>query len=170
MKFSMITMSAFVSLFLVNCSTIPEIKPYEATTIDETSTEDELPYGQAISDSVFSDATIAASDDSSVPTEFDDRIDTADEEEEESVPAPKKEVVVKKEVKAKSNRVPASVKGGGMKTFSSDCIMKSEPNDASDNVGTVSKGKKLWLDAHDATWFKAYKKSGTVYVPSSCVQ
>lgn len=169
MKFSMILMSAFTTLFLVNCSTHPEIKPYEETSMEETSTEESLPYGQAISDSVFSDSTIAASDDSSVPTEFDDRIDSADEDEELS-PAPKKEVVVKKEVKLKSNRVPASVKGGGMKTFSSDCIMKSEPNDASENVGNVAKGKKLWLDTHDATWFKAYKKSGTVYVPSSCVQ
>lgn len=169
MKLSVIMMSVFAALFLVNCSTHQEIKPYEDTTLDEAAADEELPYGQAISDSVFSDTSVASTDDdSNVPTEFDDRIDSAEEEE---APAPKKEVVVKKEVSSK--RAPASVTPAGKNgfyTFSADCIMKSEPNDASSDVGNVSKGKKLWLDKHDATWFKAFKKSGTVYVPSSCVQ
>jgi hypothetical protein len=163
-KLSVITISLFAALFLVNCSTHPEIKPYEETTFDEeASSNEELPYGQAISDSVFNDTTVAASnDDSIVPTEFDDRIDSVDEEE---TLAPKKEV--------SSQRAPASVKPSGKNgfyTFSADCVMKSGPSDTSSDVGNVSKGKKLWLDKHDGTWFKAFKKSGTVYVPSSCVQ
>lgn len=170
MKLSVIMMSVFATLFLINCSTHPEIKPYEDSILDsEASSDEELPYGQAISDSVFNDTSITATDDnSSVPTEFDDRIDAATEEE---TPAPKEQVVVKKE--SAPQRAPASVKPSGKNgfyTFSADCVMKSEPNDASSDVGNVSKGKKLWLDKHDSTWFKAFKKSGTVYVPSSCVK
>ncbi len=154
--------------FLVNCSTHPEIKPYEEKELLEEAVKDEsLPYGQSISDAVFSDSSIAY-DESEVPTEFDDSIDDAQDVAEEFEP-PKKDVVAKKTAKNNS-RSPASAGKNGLRTFSADCVMKSQPDDASSNMGNVSKGKKLWLDQHSATWFKAYKKSGTVYVPSSCVQ
>lgn len=167
MKLTSFTISAFTALFLISCSTHPEIKPYESTDAQEEAAPDEqLPYGQSISDSVFSDSTVAY-DDSEVPTEFDDSIDMA-EESEPPVEAPKKKVAEAK--KSTSSRAPASNGKSGMRTFSADCQMKTQPDDASADAGSVNKGKKLWLDQHNATWFKAYKKSGTVYVPSSCVQ
>lgn len=167
MKIASLILSVFTVLFLANCSTHPEIKPYEDNgAVEETSAEEALPYGQSISDSVFSESTVAY-DDGEVPTEFDDSIDTADMPEE--VAPATKQVAVKKPEK-KNTRAPASSGKSGMRTFSADCIMKSQPDDASENMGNVTKGKKLWLDQHSATWFKAYKKSGTVYVPSSCVQ
>ncbi|MCC6137716.1 MAG: hypothetical protein IT287_03735 [Bdellovibrionaceae bacterium] len=171
MKLSKFFMSVFATLLLTNCSTHPEIKPYEEPK-EEAAVEESLPYGQAISDSVFSDSLET---DSSMPTEFDDRVDMAEEDEatpakevlEKEVPV-KKTIVVQKAPKA--GRQPASAGKGGMFTFKADCVMKTQPDDASENAGSVSAGKKLWLDTHDATWFKAYKKSGTVYVPSTCVQ
>lgn len=167
MKITSLFMSVAATLFLANCSTHQEIKPYESKNAqEESSLEESLPYGQSISDSVFNDSTVAY-DDEEVPTEFDDSIDTAEHEVEDEAPV-KKVVVIKSEVKNK--RSPASSGKNGMRAFSADCMMKAQPDDASANMGSVSKGKKLWLDQHSATWFKAYKKSGTVYVPSSCVQ
>ena len=56
-----------------------------------------------------------------------------------------------------------------MYTFNSDCAMKAKPDSGSKNVGSVSAGKKLWVENHDTQWAKVYKKSGAVYVSKSCL-
>jgi hypothetical protein len=48
--------------------------------------------------------------------------------------------------------------------------MKFSPTAGSKSVGNVAKGKKLWLESHNAQWFKAYKKSGTAYVSADCIK
>lgn len=171
MKFAPFFVSVFAALFLANCSTHPEIKPYEASK-EESTSEEALPHGQTISDSVFSDSL----DSDEMPTEFDDSVDMAEEEGgsdealEMEIPAQKEiQKAVVQKVK-KSDRTPASVGKGGMFTFKADCVMKAQPNETSENAGNVSAGKKLWLDAHDSAWFKAYKKAGTVFVPATCVK
>lgn len=57
----------------------------------------------------------------------------------------------------------------GMHKFTQKCNMKSEPSESGKNAGSVSAGKKLWLDNHDGQWVKAYKKSGTVYINKNCL-
>lgn len=69
-------------------------------------------------------------------------------------------------------RKPTSVTkpfNGGMHSFKKDCTMYSKPNTSSSSAGSVSKGKKLWIDPHNNEWHKAYKKSGTVYIHNSCI-
>lgn len=58
---------------------------------------------------------------------------------------------------------------GGMYKFKKDCTMHSEPRSLSENRGVIKKGRKLWIDAHNSGWRKAYKKEGTVYISADCL-
>lgn len=78
---------------------------------------------------------------------------------------------VKKAIAKKTRKV-ASVKKSfksGLYRFKKNCTMFSKPNQSSSKQGSISSGKKLWIDPHNSGWHKAYKKSGTVYIPSSCL-
>lgn len=66
-------------------------------------------------------------------------------------------------------RKPTSFKAG-MHTFSKECTFYTAPDRESAEDGSAKSGKKLWLDPHVEGWVKAYKKSGTVYIPADCVQ
>ncbi len=58
----------------------------------------------------------------------------------------------------------------GLYTFSEKCTMYKEPRSLSDEAGSIPAGRKLWIDPHNDGWHKAYKKSGTVYISSECLQ
>jgi len=87
----------------------------------------------------------------------------------EEAPAVEK-AVAPKAVKKTATRHQASVFKSGLHTFSQTCSMKSKPSDSGADEGTVQAGKKLWLDAHNGEWLKAYKKSGPVYVSADCIK
>ncbi len=76
------------------------------------------------------------------------------EEETKAAPAPK---AISKKFK------------NGMYKFKSNCTMRSQPSKTAAKAGTVSKGKKLWVEAHNAQWVKIYKKSGAVYINKVCL-
>jgi hypothetical protein len=57
----------------------------------------------------------------------------------------------------------------GMYKFDKDCTMYSEPGTFGDEAGTIRAGRKLWIDAHNDGWHKAYKKSGEVFISSDCL-
>lgn len=165
-------------VFLTNCSSHPEIKPYEPTYVKEYSAYENELSAEASSDPAFRDNTLAVNDDddiedSDVPTEFDDKIDMAETPKKAAVTITQSQPVVKKDApakeKASADRKPASNTKNGFYNLSSNCMMKSQPDAGSEDMGSASSGKKLWLDVHDNNWFKAYKKSGTVYISSSCV-
>lgn len=152
----------YLSTLLLACSSHPEIKPYaiqeenSAPLADEQRSLDlEIPEN------------IADNDESK-----NEPLDVEDATLVETAAAEKEEVVVpQREQQKKPQRTVASVElKNGYYVFSSDCVMKSQPQESSKNVGTVNSGKKLWLDAHNGQWLKAYKKSGAAYVPASCVQ
>ena len=57
----------------------------------------------------------------------------------------------------------------GMYKFSEKCTMYKEPRALSEEAGSIRPGRKLWIDAHNDGWHKAYKKSGTVYISADCL-
>ncbi len=57
----------------------------------------------------------------------------------------------------------------GMYRVSVNCTMRSKPSTKSAKAGTVNKGKKLWMEAHNTNWVKVFKKSGTVYINRLCL-
>ena len=71
-----------------------------------------------------------------------------------------------------SSRKPSGKKAfkAGMHKFSKKCSMQAEPSSMSDEAGVIRPGRKLWIDAHNDDWHKAYKKSGTVYISADCLQ
>lgn len=70
-----------------------------------------------------------------------------------------------------SSRLPSNQKKfkAGLHTFKKNCPMHVEPRSTSDELGSVSAGRKLWIDPHNDRWHKAYKKSSTVYIPAECL-
>ncbi|MEM7645492.1 MAG: hypothetical protein AAF203_01170 [Pseudomonadota bacterium] len=71
-----------------------------------------------------------------------------------------------------TGRRPSSQKKlkAGMYKFGSRCQMFAEPNDGSDQQGSIRKGRKLWVDPHNEKWMKVYKKAGAVYIPANCLR
>jgi hypothetical protein len=164
MKLRLLAIVSLVTPLLINCSTLPEIEPYSPEKPQDAQAEDALPYGQAISDNVFKEDSMTedgeeenSDDDDSYAME-DAQIDT---ETEELAPQP---------VKKTSRSIASATFKNGFYTFSSQCAMKVKPDENSAEAGNVQAGKKLWLDGHNGEWLKAYKKSGTVFVPSHCVK
>lgn len=147
------------------CSNHPEIKPYEAPQIqelavDESSNDLELPDS---ADGFLEDADVSGEES---PAE---RVAVKEQVIEEKATPEKVITKIEKKQDVK-NRAPASALKNGYYTTSEVCDMKASPSEKSASVGNVSKGKKLWLDAHNGSWLKAYKKKGTAYIPAHCVQ
>lgn len=166
-KYTLITLVSFY-LSTTACSNHPEIKPYEAPQIqelavDETSNDLELPDS---ADGLLEDADVSEE----APSERVVAKEQVVEEKvtQEKVVVPVAKVEKKKEIK--TERAPASALKNGYYTTSESCDMKASPSEKSASVGNVSKGKKLWLDAHNGSWLKAYKKKGTAYIPAHCVK
>ncbi len=179
-KYILITLA---SLYLTTtaCSSHPEIKPYEAPQSQDLAVDE---TNSSANDLELPDSADGFLEDSDVSEEA-PAVQVAEREEtvaplakvekmkvETAKPETKKvvqKVAQKAETKQKE-RAPASVLKNGYYTTSETCDMKASPSDKSASVGNVSKGKKLWLDAHNGTWLKAYKKKGTAYIPAHCVK
>lgn len=71
-----------------------------------------------------------------------------------------------KSAPAKSGKVRKS----GFYVFAKACVMRNKPSAKGTSAGNIAKGKRLWLDKHDASWMKAHKKSGSVFVSTSCLK
>lgn len=179
--------------FIQNCASAPEIKPAEELppyTVEQlqgsSETRDEVfqiePIGMSenedpskiAEDIALEDEALQASDEAEKLVIKDEPSDVAMEpkelEEENIVMAaakPKVKVNAKKESRAIAS---VSQFKNGFHKFAKNCMMKSEPNSGSADAGSVNAGKKLWLDSHDGQWFKAYKKSGAVYIPANCIK
>lgn len=152
--------------FLTNCSSHPEIVPYDSRRVTELNVDE---VSEAIAnDSVFEDA-VRSGKPFDLDAETPQMAETV-----ASLEAPSAQAMhtlpVVEEVKAPPARRPASALTNGYYVFSRDCVMRTEPDAGSSGAGQVALGKKLWLDVHNSQWLKAYKKAGTVYVPSSCVK
>ena len=133
----------------LGCSTHPEIKPFEALTPQEIALEN--------------------SENSQENIELPDSDDGFVEGVELPVEEPK-QVAKTEPVEAKKEQIPTSTAKTGYFVFANACDMKFSPTAGSKSVGNVAKGKKLWLESHNAQWFKAYKKSGTAYVSADCIK
>jgi len=179
MKLRLLIATLFATPILMNCSSLNEIKPYEVPTIDPADAD--LVNYDPKDDSVFKDevdledATLTPESDESTTASNESSDESSKEEPRESdsltlVDSGEQETKIEKP--SKPVRKPASHSGkmkSGMHTFTSECGMKTAPNSDSKDAGIVPAGKKLWLDVHNSEWLKAYKKAGTVYVPSQCV-
>lgn len=144
------------------CSNHPEIKPYEAESPQELAVNENAAKDEDID---LPDSADGFVEDAELPAETEKPVEIAKVE--EPKPVETKKVEAKK---TPSKRVPASAMKSGYFVFSESCDMKSSPKEKSQSVGSVSKGKKLWLDVHNSGWLKAYKKKGTAYVSADCVK
>jgi hypothetical protein len=169
--------AALLMNFSIGCSTHPEIKPYEAPqgkelAVDDTPEESmDLPD---VADGFVEDAELTDEEPQAL-AKTEEKLPEPENIVEEKKVEPKiksqaKVAKVEKSVKKSAERAPASTLKNGYYVFDSNCEMKSSPKSKSETVGSISKGKKLWLDVHNGTWLKAYKKNGTAYVPASCVK
>jgi hypothetical protein len=162
--------------FSLGCSTHPEIKPYEAPQSKELAV-DETPQDSMdipdVADAFLEDAELPEEEETAVLAKTEEKLPEPEKtSEEKKADSKTKEKVAKieKVEKKSGGRAPASVLKNGYYVFDSNCDMKSAPKSKSETVGSISKGKKLWLDVHNGTWLKAYKKNGTAYVPANCVK
>lgn len=69
----------------------------------------------------------------------------------------------------KSSTVQAAQFNDGMYNISSNCNMRSGPSQTASKEGLVPKGKRLWVEGHNDTWVKVFKKSGPVFIHKSCL-
>ncbi len=152
-----ILLSSLIFTTQLGCSTHPEIKPFEAPTPQELALENTDSSQENIE---LPDSEDGLLEDAELPLEEPKQVATVEPVETKKAPV----------AKVEKNRVPASAAKNGYFVFASACDMKSSPSADSKSVGNVSKGKKLWLDSHNASWFKAYKKSGTAYISADCVK
>ena len=58
---------------------------------------------------------------------------------------------------------------GGFRNFSKDCNMRLRADKGGEVVGTVGKGKRLWVDDHSETWAKVYRNNGPAYIFKGCL-
>ena len=152
-------LSSLIFSTQLGCSTHPEITPFEAPTPQEIALENSESSPESIE----------------LPDSEDGFVEDAELSPEEPQQVAKVEPVETKKAppaKVEKVRTPSSVAAvkNGYFVFANACDMKSSPSSESKSVGNVAKGKKLWLDAHNTQWFKAYKKSGTAYIPADCVK
>jgi hypothetical protein len=149
----------FLSIpFITNCSSHPEIVPYEAPSI---SREDNSRASAIANDSVFEDA-IQSGKPFDLALDQPQMAETAAPLEMPVAPPPPPS--------PQPRRAASAPLTNGYYVFSRDCVMRTNPNAGSVGAGHVVAGKKLWLDVYDGQWLKAYKKSGTFYVPTSCIK
>lgn len=185
MKYLLQPLAIMSGLFLVNCSSIPEIQPYQEKK--ELTIEDVREASGFYKDTEFDEPTTPIADSEDAASEKADKMAVTEEPFDEPAqpdPEPIAEPVMKKEVvkkvavvekvrepkSPKTARHQASSFKNGMHVFAQNCAMKSKPDSGSADAGQVQAGKKLWLDSHNGQWLKAYKKSGTVYIPVDCVK
>lgn len=159
-KYTLIIAALIFNLNMA-CSTHPEIKPYEAESPQELAVNENAAKDEDIELPDSSDGFV---EDAELPEETEKSVEVAKVE--EAQPVETKKV----EAKKTSSRAPASTIKSGYFVFADNCDMKSSPKDSSKSVGSVSKGKKLWLDVHNSGWLKAYKKKGTAYVSADCIK
>lgn len=69
----------------------------------------------------------------------------------------------------KSSTVQAAQFKDGMYNIKSTCNMRSGPSQTASKEGLVPKGKRLWVEGHNDTWVKVFKKSGPVFLHRSCL-
>jgi hypothetical protein len=149
------TLLVFLTIpFITNCSSHPDIVPYEAPNM---SREDNDRASAIANDSVFEDAI-----QSEKPFDL-----ALDQPQMAETAAPLEAPISPPH---HHRRAASSRFTNGYYVFSRDCVMRTNPNAGSVGAGQVVAGKKLWLDVYDGQWLKAYKKSGTFYVPTSCVK
>lgn len=67
-----------------------------------------------------------------------------------------------------SKKVSSKFKNG-MYKFSKACNMRKSPSKKGRTAGKVATEKKLWVEGHNGSWVKVYKKSGAVYVHKTCL-
>lgn len=67
-------------------------------------------------------------------------------------------------------REPTTAFKPGMHQFSKKCTMRDKPSELGEAQGAIRPGRKLWIDAHNQKWHKAYKKSGAVYISADCLK
>jgi outer membrane biosynthesis protein TonB len=151
----------------LGCSTHPEIKPFEAPTPQEIALENSENSQESIE---LPDSDDGFVEDAELPAEEPEQIAKVEPVETKKAEPAKVQAAKVKPAKAQKERVPASAAKNGYFVFASACDMKSSPSAGGKSVGNVAKGKKLWLDSHNAQWFKAYKKSGTAYIAADCVK
>ncbi len=169
-------LAALMIHFSFGCSTHPEIKPYQTDNQELAIDENQ----QASNNSVeLPDDADGFVEDAELSEDMEKSEVVAEGKESTPLPVvaqqePQKKEVKKVETKVSkkmvTSRTPASTLKNGFFVFAESCDMKSSPKSGSKSVGNVSKGKKLWLDVHNSSWLKAYKKSGTAYVSSDCVK
>lgn len=58
----------------------------------------------------------------------------------------------------------------GFYNFTQDCAMRASADRESAVLGTVNKGKRLWVDDHRGEWAKVYRKTGPAFVDKGCLQ
>lgn len=128
----------------------------------------------------YEDDNYAAADDDSANQDdeqnayLDQQLDKDEDMDKGTDPLAANDQEEESEVADIADEAPAAVPTGtafknGMHKFNADCAMKAKPDSGSKNVGSVSAGKKLWVENHNAQWAKVYKKSGAVYVSKSCL-
>lgn len=74
-----------------------------------------------------------------------------------------------KKKRAKKKIASVSKFKNGMYRASVNCSMRAKASAKSKKVGTVKKGKKLWMEKHNKNWVKVFKKSGPVYINKLCL-
>lgn len=57
----------------------------------------------------------------------------------------------------------------GMRVFSSTCNMRAGASKSASILGTINRGKKLWVDNYSSGWAKVYRKAGPAYVSKKCL-
>jgi len=69
----------------------------------------------------------------------------------------------------KATTVRAAQFKSGMYHIKNNCNMRAKPDQKASKKGLVPKGKRLWVENHNATWVKVFKKSGPVFLHKSCL-
>lgn len=137
--------------------------------------------GRDVSSEDYSDDDYgdAGSDDEGDSQDDELILSSGDGEEEENTPSaamasvqedplPVEKVEKPKKKKRKKKRSSKKFKAG-MYRMGIDCNMRKTASANSKKMGTVKKGKKLWVDAHNADWVKVYKKNGAVFINKGCL-
>ena len=57
----------------------------------------------------------------------------------------------------------------GFHNFAKDCNMRLRADKSGEVVGTVNRGKRLWVDDHSETWAKIYRSNGPAYIYKGCL-
>lgn len=177
-----ILLLAFIGLAVSNCSSSPE--PLEdETPVEASEYQSSGVYGdieretRSTSSEPYSDDNYGALDEEGSTDEAllaDSSHESPSEEPAVESPRPKIAPTPRKPKKSQAivghHSEPAKKQfKSGMYGLGRDCDMHSKPTLQSKKVGSVSRGKKLWMEPHDGGWVKVFKKSGPVYLKKDCI-